>query len=227
MKKKTFWAIAALFAFTTCTLYSQDTLSWRQTMARHDIQIGIGDPIFAGLLTNSEKILRYIKNDDPFYSPDSWFKQDVFRDYSYTTGAISAGYSYRLAKWLWVGGTVGYAGFHTNYTDRVTRKKAGADHTNFFMIMPSVRFSWINTRIVTLYSGLSLGYALATIRSYNDISGKTDSRIEHHAAFQITAVGVHVGTKWYGFTEIGVGTQGIISAGFGCQLKSGKNKKSK
>ncbi len=226
MKKKIFLAIYAVIFATAGTLYSQeDTLSWKQTMARHDIQAGIGDPVFAGLLTGNVKTMRFNSLfDDPYYSPDAWFKQDVFRDYSYTTGAFSVGYRYRLAKWFWIGGTVGYAGFHTNYIDRVERKKAGSDHTDFFMIMPSVRFSWVNSKYVTLYSGLSLGYALASVRTYNDLTGATDHHLESHVAFQITAVGIHVGAKWYGFTELGVGTRGIISAGFGCQFSCKKRK---
>ena len=226
MIKNFFFTIFGLFIVTIGASYSQDdTLSWKQTLVRHDIQAGIGDPFFAGLFTNNVKILKYNSLwDDPYYSPDVWFKQDVFRDYSYATGAISVGYRYRLAKWFWIGGTVGYAGFHTNYIDRVERKKAGSDHTDFFMIMPSVRFSWVNARYVTLYSGLSLGYALASVRTYNDLTGATDHHLESHVAFQVTAVGIHVGAKWYGFTELGVGIRGIISAGFGCQFSCKKGK---
>jgi len=224
--EKRFLTTFLLVSVTVATMFAQQdsTQSWKMTMARHDVQVGIGDPFVAGWMTGNKFL--FLSDMTPLEeeanAPDMWFKKDVFKGYSFTTGALSVAYRYRVAKWLWVGGTVGYVGFHTAYIDRLTHEKAGTDHTDLVMVMPSVRFSWLNKKYVTLYSGLSAGYAISIVKSFNDLDGGASLTLRHHFAGQLTAVGVHVGTKWYGFTEVGFGLQGIVSAGFGCHIGAPK-----
>lgn len=193
----------------------EDTLSWKQQLQRHDIQIGIGDPSLPALATGHVISLR------PLYgrSAADWFSPDSYKGI-YWTPNISVGYKYRLAKWFWLGATVSYTGLYDVYYDRVTNEKVSTQSDHIISIMPSVRFSWLNKKYVTLYSGLSVGYALDIYQG----KSATDPYIGygHGFGFQLTAVGVHVGRKWYGFTEIGVGMQGFIQAGFGYNFNSKK-----
>ena len=195
----------------------KDTLSWKQTLKRHDIQIGIGDPILPAIATG------HIKSHlDYYYEPTAsdWFSPDAYRCVFWTPN-ISVGYKYRLAKWFWLGATVSYTGLYDVYYDRITNKKVSSESDHIITIMPSVRFSWLNKEIVTLYSGLSVGYAIDIYHSNYLYPRYTDC--EHGAFFQLTAVGVHVGRKWYGFAEIGMGIQGFFQAGFGYNFNSKKN----
>ena len=195
----------------------EDTLSWKQTLQRHDIQIGIGDPILPALATGH--VIGFRK--DYYHQPTAadWFGPDLYKCVFWTPN-ISVGYKYRLTKWFWIGATVSYTGLFDVYYDRVTNEKVSTQSDHIITVMPSVRFSWINKKYVTLYSGLSLGYALDIFQH----KSKTDPYIGcgHGALFQLTAVGIHVGRKWYGFTEIGFGIQGFIQAGFGYNFNSQK-----
>ena len=193
----------------------EETPSWKETLQRHDIQIGIGDPLLPALATG------HVISFFPFHerSAADWFRPDAYKGI-YWTPNISVGYKYRLAKWFWLGATVSYTGFYDVSYDRVTNEKLSTQSDHIITIMPSVRFSWLNKKYVTLYSGLSLGYALDIYHAnYPDMRY---TGCGHGALFQLTAVGVHVGREWYGFTEIGFGIQGFINAGFGYNFNSKK-----
>lgn len=99
------------------------------------------------------------------------------------------------------------------YKDRITGIKAGYSHTHLFSVMPSVRFSWLNKKHVTLYSGLSLGIGLI----FDEAKDNTVHTLETEPmiAGQLSAVGIQAGGKWYGFAELGIGTLGFVQAGFG------------
>ncbi|MBR6064789.1 MAG: hypothetical protein IKP54_11625 [Bacteroidales bacterium] len=196
----------------------EDTLSWKQQLQRHDIQIGIGDPLLPAFVTG--QIFGHGRPDYYEQLPAvNWFGDDSYK-WRACTPAISISYKYRLTKWFWLGATLSYTCFLENRYDRVTNVKTSSERDHIISIMPSVRFSWLNKKYVTLYSGLSLGYAVDIIQ-YKSQTEKY-STAEHGVGFQLTAVGVHVGRKWYGFTEIGIGMQGFIQAGFGCNFNSKK-----
>ena len=212
--KKTF-LILMLVSMGISLSAQEETPSWKETLQRHDIQIGIGDPLLPALATG------HVISFFPFHerSAADWFRPDAYKGI-YWTPNISVGYKYRLAKWFWLGATVSYTGFYDVSYDRVTNEKLSTQSDHIITIMPSVRFSWLNKKYVTLYSGLSLGYALDIYQR----NSATDPYVNygHGGCFQLTAVGVHVGRKWYGFTEIGMGFQGFIQAGFGYNFNSKK-----
>ena len=135
-----------ILAFLGWSLSAQDTLSWKQTLQRHDIQIGIGDPILPALATGHYIDIRR----DYYYELNAidWFGPDVYKGV-YWTPSISVGYKYRLAKWFWLGATVTYTGLYDVYYDRITNKKVSSESDHIITIMPSVRFSWLNKKYVT------------------------------------------------------------------------------
>ena len=196
----------------------EDTPSWKETLQRHDIQIGIGDPILPAIASGHYIIFRGCYTDYD-RTAANWFSPDTYKGI-YSTPNISIGYKYRLAKWFWLGATVSYTGMYDVNYDRVTNEKLSTQSDHIITIMPSVRFSWLNKKYVTLYSGLSLGYALDLYQRKSATDPYTEC--SHGAGFQLTAVGVHVGRKWYGFTEVGIGFQGFIQAGFGYNFNSKK-----
>lgn len=201
----------------------EDTLSWKQTLQRHDIQIGFGDPLVVGFQTDNIYLFGECYTCVEHRATD-WFTPDTYSSGRIPTPSFSVGYKYRLAKWFWLGGTVSYTGFHETTRDRVSNKKAASRSTHFISIIPSVRFSWLNKKYVTLYSGVGIGFAIEIDKwSYSKefYPYLYNSReIYIPLTGQLTFVGVHVGRKWYGFTEIGIGPQGIIQAGFGYNFNS-------
>lgn len=215
---------------------AQDTLSWKQTLQRHDIYFGIGDPLFAGLTNDRFPIFskcgygffsKCSNNQGPHYATD-WFSPDTYSSGVMATPTISIGYKYRIVKWFWLGATVSYTGFFETIYDRVSNKKYSTLNSHILTIMPEVRFSWLNKKYVTLYSGIGLGVNFI----FDDVyysentahikAGHRTDYVGHSFTGQLTFAGVHVGREWYGFTEIGIGTRGIIQAGFGYNFISKK-----
>ena len=98
-------------------------------------------------------------------------------------------------------------------------KEIGYDHyeyTHIFSVIPQVRFSWVNTPIVTCYSEIGVGFSVV------DFNRNTESTFVQFAG-QLTFVGVQVGYKWYGSAEFGVGPMGILRLGFGYRFNGQKN----
>ena len=202
------------------SLNAQEEPSWKQILPRHDIQFGIGDP--ALLFLNNTDICIGCKYYPLPQNADSWF-EDYVNTLTFAAPTINFEYRYRFAKWFWFGAATSF----TPIVKKWSKQEPGyefASHMYYISIMPSVRFSWLNTKYVTLYSGLSIGCMVATGGKY--VPEERAAYQQTWATFtgQLTAVGVHVGRNWYGFTEVGVGVQGFVKAGFGYKFQNKKDK---
>lgn len=200
-----------------------DTNSWKHTLPRHDMQVSIGAPsLFSSIIA-----VGGFFNNNYAPSPDEWFDNYTYKGMIFTTGSLSLAYKYRITKWFWIGATASYTGFFENDKDQITDQIVGGNRCHVISIMPSIRFSWLNKPIVTIYSGLGVG-AILFYNKYeekaNDIPMET-TETYICPGFQLTAVGVHVGKKWYGHFEIGCGIQGFINVGFGYKFNSKNSKK--
>ncbi|MGM9817608.1 MAG: SH3 domain-containing protein [Paludibacteraceae bacterium] len=80
-------------------------------------------------------------------------------------------------------------------------------HYPNFSIMPSIQFSYINTKWVRLYSGADLGVYLRK----NYYGGK----IQAGFAWNVTPVGVSVGRNLIGILEVNVGSDSWLKLGIG------------
>lgn len=229
--------ITLIIACLVLSLSAQeDTLTWKQTLQRHDIQIGIGDPLVAGILTDRFPIFDkcggiFSKcSDNNWRTASDWFSPDVYSTGVIATPTFSVGYKYRFAKWFWFGASVSYTGFYETKYDRISNQKYSSNNLHYITIVPEVRFSWLNKKYVTLYSGIGIGVGLFIDDTYYSNkffpNGQPNyDEVTWAPTGQLTFVGVHVGRKWYGFTEIGVGCKGIIQAGFGYNFNSKKKNK--
>lgn len=218
----------------TLSLNAQEEPSWKETLPRHDFQFGIGDP--ALLSYGVGDVLLYNLNCNSAHcgygyyfggDADSWFYNDVVNTLTFATPTLNFEYRYRFAKWFWFGGAVSYTGIFKQYKDRITKETLARTGMHYVSIMPSVRFSWLNTKYITLYSGLSLGCTIAFGREYwpdipnNDIEYDLFSGVGFCG--QLTAVGIQGGKNWYGFAEVGFGHQGFVKAGFGYKFNKKKS----
>ena len=186
----------------------KDPYLWKTQRPRHEAQFGLGDPV----------IYFGEAYDEYYYSPYekdiNWFGSDAYTKTRIYTPAISATYHYRLLKWLSVGGFVSYSGTFSQKTNIITGEDESLqDH--FITIAPSVRFTYMNRKYVTLYSGLAAGITYQI--SVNDMNTRM---IWSSLGAQLTAFGVSVGHKWFGYTEVGYGNKGIVTAGFGYRFNS-------
>lgn len=204
MKRITLWLLLAVLNFSVIAqseniVNESETASWKNTLPRHEIQLGFGDPVYAYLVNPTQNVLNL--NREAYM--DSWFsdgKNKPTINLITTTHALA--YKYRACKWFWVGATVTYTAFASiDYANDVQKS------LHYITIAPEVRFSYLNKRVVTLYSGLNLGVGIRC----GEIGEFMPVGITWHA----NLFGVEVGTRWYGYMELGIGNKGIVSAGFG------------
>lgn len=198
------------------TLKRQD---WKGVLPRHEFQLNVGDPVFV-----NQSWSWYDFNFsfwDAFFNtsnrwtssnrPSSWTEtSDEYPMVRYTP-VFSLGYHYRLAKWFWLGGTFAFSELSTAYCDRITDEIKQKIHSLHFTVLADARFSYLNRKHVTLYSGLSFG-----------LDFDCDQNGTYYGATfaeQITILGVKAGAKhWFGNLELGAGFKGFVSGGIGYEF---------
>lgn len=240
-KRHLFVAIAVLAVVFFCTpLRAQtDSLSWEQTMPRHDVHLSIGDPLLTTPSYNRSStiignilggLFRFFGVSDDNYTQTDWFTSDYVQMNTFFTPAVNIGYEYRFKKWFWFGGTCTYAGSYDRWVDRVTKQTVLLSDFHYIGITPTFRFSWLNKKHVTLYSGFSIGlgcYFGTVSKGDTYLESVERSRDLHYFAFagELNLIGVKAGGEhWYGFAELGVGTHGLVQAGFGYHFNPKKTK---
>ncbi|MBO7646932.1 MAG: hypothetical protein J6S56_02390 [Bacteroidales bacterium] len=217
--------VAYLHTFHKYKMNKHDQ-SWREVLPSHEFQFNIGDPI---LIANSS-VLAFFNNSDGIFhnyisrgsSPSFWTRP--LGDYAITryVPVFSFNYHYRVAKWFWVGGLTTFTGIHNTWRDRLTDKITGHGSEFYFSIMPDIRFSYLNRKHVTLYSGLGFGMEIEHIkdpqvsRFFTDRSNQEYNVTSIFYSYQLTAFGIKAGgNHWFGNMELGIGSKGFVSAGFG------------
>ena len=85
--------------------------------------------------------------------------------------------------------------------------------------MPSVKFNWLRKKHWGLYSKVAIGVTYAHIvnKDYDELGKNVEDKMTVNDIlfnFQATAIGVEAGSSHVrGFTELGLGEQGIALAG--------------
>ncbi|MBO7585884.1 MAG: hypothetical protein J6T13_01715 [Bacteroidales bacterium] len=124
---------------------------------------------------------------------------------------LSLSYHYRVAKWCWIGGSLG----HTHLRSH-TMPERNDEHFN---LLAELRFSYLNRKHVTLYSGFGLGIGFMVGHPYKQIDLATyEERVPHYhySSLQLTAIGVSAGAEhWFGTAELGFGARGFATLGVG------------
>ena len=141
----------------------------------------------------------------------------TYSDNSYS-GPITLEYFHHINPRLSFGGMFSYehasADIFSNWDK--TQQNIGKEKSNYFTLMPAAKFEWIHKKTFSLYSkvGAGITFAKSTDKYTNQSSQATkESDSDCYFNFQVSAVGVQFGKKVCGFTEIGFGQQGILSAG--------------
>ena len=205
-----------------CMAVAQEEQDWRQVFPRHELSLSVGDPEFASwqrgflferlLFDRSNRYLWSFHEEEA----GSWFNPIPYYSDYIATCPISLGYMFRLRKFLWLGGSVSYMGIFSVACDARDNSFLYNHRETQIAILPAVRFSYLNKKYVTLYSGVSTGFLL----NFECEDGNTD--IYFHPTFQLTAFGVSVGRKFFGFTELGIGYKGFIHGGIGYRFNANK-----
>ena len=213
-----YFQMAYLHSFSKQRAIKQAQPHWSfdKSLYRHEFRFGVSDPLgftYLRELFGSPTIL-----GEPIdgISPTKQIFTPVF----------SLDYHYRASKWFWLGLTTGY----NFYKEKGNVGNIGMPENptwqykeHHFLIMPSLRFSYLNRPHLTLYSGLSVGLYIKYGREYRDddclIQSITAEYIRMFSAFQLTAFGLKAGAKhWFGSFELGAGIKGFANLGVGYEF---------
>lgn len=162
---------------------------------RHEVRIGWGDQMFEKLVWQKPPYI--ISNMDESYSRtyrENWrYSQHWFAEYSW-----------RVNRWFGLGAMIDASGC---VWDNVTRNGLGNETFrskghNFWnlTLMPTFRFTWFNSRYVSLYSSLGAGLGI-------NGGSETDAKGSHTLcglAFDLAPIGMTVDyDNWCVFAEVG------------------------
>lgn len=130
-------------------------------------------------------------------------------------GPFSAEYFYHVSPLVGVGGITVF-NHHTQdvlQSEQVTGKRT----SNYFTILPAVKFKWLRKHKWGMYSKVGLGYTRAEYKTTGKDSEGTytkDSSGDNFFNFQASLVGIEAGNRNVrGFAELGFGEQGLIHGG--------------
>lgn len=205
--------IAYVHSFSKQRALKQAQPHWNEDKSfyRHELRLGVSDPLG----------FTYLR--ELFASPILGEPIDGISPSKYLfTPVISMDYHYRASKWFWLGLTAGYNLYkEKGYGEPENLTWQYKEH--HFLIMPSLRFSYLNRPHLTLYSGLSVGLYIKYGREYTDddclIQPITIDHNRVFSTFQLTAFGLKAGAKhWFGSFEAGFGIKGIVNLGVGYEF---------
>ena len=118
-------------------------------------------------------------------------------------GAVTVGYNFRLLGPLSIGAQVVCS------TNDQKIRSTGTDIRNrYWAVMPNVKWTWLNLKIITLYSRGAIGAAFSKAEI-------EDAKDEHATrfAYQVSPIGITVGGRLALYAEAGIGASGSILAG--------------
>ena len=199
---------------------------WRTTMPRHEFSVGVGDALWPAITTgiNPIQIGCWDRWDVGYPRPYTWFDDETYHGRWWTAGAYSFSYLFRVCKFLWLGGEVAYSNYNSKIYDKLTDVQIGTDAVHMVSIMSKIRFSFMNSKYVTLYAGFSLGAGVQiNQQKLNRVTEPVPVTTRWHMTGQLTPFGVKAGKSFFGFAEIGFGYKGFGVIGFGYHFNA-KNK---
>ncbi len=214
-----YFQIAYLHGFSKQRAIQQAQQHWNadKLLSRHEFRLGVSDPLgftYMRELSASPFLGEPIEGVSP--------TKQIF------TPVFSLDYHYRATKWFWLGLTAGYNYYQEKgdalYVGYIFPENSTWQYKeHHFLIMPSLRFSYLNRPHLTLYSGLAVGLYIKHGREYLDDDNLIQPiTIDHNrvfSAFQLTAFGLKAGgNHWFGSFEAGFGIKGIVNLGVGYEF---------
>lgn len=190
MKHRLLLALSLLLVCSTVSLHASEPLP-----GRHTVRMGWGDMLFETLVFHSSLPGTY---PSPETLPSSFTRTENY-DFGYT-GHFYAEYSYRLSRVVSVGIQADVEGifWKEGTFDRYHKPKVPATQVRNWdiVLMPTVRFTYLNRPLVRLYSGLGAGALFAL-----DNAGG----FQLASALNFNWIGVEIGKgHWGGNVELGM-----------------------
>ena len=227
MKTSKMMIAAILLCGTSLSAQAQDYYETKNEIA---ISVGAGTStqlfdVYSKMSTSMGQALI-----SAIFSGGHYVSTTSYEDKAYVP-PISVEYFHHFGKVVGVGGIVA---FNSNKQDiyyntgknvdgvakTIDKEKVGNASKYFITVMPAVKFDWLRKKNVGLYSKVAFGLTYFNEKQKDSQDkGKdfSDSGIRFN--YHVSLIGVEVGsTKLRGFTELGMGEQGIVQAGIRCKF---------
>lgn len=147
----------------------------------------------------------------------------VYTDNITSTGAAFVNYDRLLTPAIMVGTGFTYSRLKRDLMVKSDDKplKAGTGSSDYYSFMARFHHCWLNGEFVRIYYGAGFGFSI--VHDQADIEARykpeNTSQNSFHVAFQITPLGFEVGKTFSVFAEMGLGFNGLFSAGLAYKLK--------
>lgn len=199
--------IVATILFLLCSglLFAQDGAKYNWKNNRQDIRLGwgVGMPFLSNVYGNYHD--SYHHYETIFDRYDSHLIYDGNR---HNIGAINVDYSYRFSKRFALGVSLTFSA-ETQKTCDIFSDAVLDKRNNYHIgITPTIYLYWVNLNMVRVYSAASMGVGYMMSRG----NQKYNETVFNG---QLTYGGVEVGRKLYGYSELSVGTMGLVKVGMG------------
>lgn len=133
-------------------------------------------------------------------------------------GAITLDYDYAIADKLTLGIGLAYEKIEKDILNS-SKSKIGKQTNDDMTGVASIKYSYISTSRLRLYSGLGAGYSLDYQHFKSDTNTKDNNKGNTgNFNFQVTALGIRIGGRFGIHAEAGFGYKGIINAGVNYRL---------
>ena len=129
-------------------------------------------------------------------------------------GALSIGYSYKLAKNIRLGLTYSFSQINEDIV-LGSSSALGAKNDTYNVLMPNVKFYWLKKNIITLYSRVGAGVVFAKSEQEFD-NNQQASKTENKTIFawQASPLWIEIGrSKIVALAEAGIGYMGSVQIG--------------
>ncbi len=153
----------------------------------------------------------YVSMSDMYESTEAYNKERV-------TGSWGLTYTYNFTEIWAIQAGFHYEGCWNEYYSREDDSLLVSAYGNFFTLMATARASWLNRRIVRVYSSVGMGAALGVINGeYSLLEGEMiKTPVKWRIAYQFNPIGITLGTKFFAFAECGFGSVFAgVRGGFG------------
>lgn len=173
----------------------------------HELRVGIGVYPIAFDEWGCDEGNYY---DDYNLWPDSYAGDRVH------SPSINLAYSYRLNYRFSFEANFSYARTDQKYHNFYSDRKVGKESEQYFSVIPVVRFHWYTNRWISLYSSAGIGWYI--YHKDSKIAGWQQKRSENRMSGTFNYFGITVGKRLYGYTELSMGTTGVLLVGVGYRL---------
>ena len=130
---------------------------------------------------------------------------------------ISINGVYNLDRVWAIVGSFGLNIVKAEYFNPYTDVSTGKETTFMFDMLAGLRYKYVHEKNMSIYSQLMFG---ATFHSKGEYWNR-NSFAEKHFGWQVTGIGVTFGSRIYGFTELGWGSEYVAIVVPGCRVGVG------